>query len=244
MPKSIQTSGDMGIDREFDALWSAVGTASSAATGTTTVNQTITSAAAPAPGLTVQNASGSVSYSTSTLALDDTGSDLGVTPMATGAIQIARTAQTAVTPAAIGSTADPGSSTHAANADHVHALDVGLVIVLCAGFTPAGTGGDVAEFTLPYSAADGTTTVTWNVRRIDFRVQTAGGAPAVTVEKYTGTGAFSATAVGSVTLGSGANEGSQTSGFTTSTLSSGDKVRFNPTALGTATNWTVQLELG
>lgn len=116
-------------------------------------------------------------------------------------------------------------------------------MIIVAGFTPAGTGGDAAELVVPYKASDGTTSLTWNVRRINFRVSTAGGAPAVTVEKYTGTGAFSATTVGSVTLGSGASEGSQTSSFTTSTLSSGDKIRINPTALGTAAGWTVELML-
>lgn len=116
-------------------------------------------------------------------------------------------------------------------------------ICFCAGFTPAGTGADVAEFTIPYSPADGTTSMTWRVRRIDFRVNVAGGAPAITLEKYTGTGAFSATTIGTVTLGSGAYEGNKTSSFTTSTLTSGDKVRFNVGTLGTATGWTIQLML-
>jgi len=111
---------------------------------------------------------------------------------------------------------------------------------LIAGSTP-GAGAQVAEYVLPLGT-DGAS-VTWVVKRIFFRVQTAGGAPQATVEKYTGTGAFAATTVGSVTLGSGAYEGSQTSAFTTSTLTSGDKVRLNATTLATAANWSVMLEL-
>lgn len=111
---------------------------------------------------------------------------------------------------------------------------------LIAGVTP-GAGAQVAEYVLPLGT-DGAS-VTWVVKRIFFRVQTAGGAPQATVEKYTGTGAFAATTVGSVTLASGANEGSQTSAFTTSTLTSGDKVRLNATTLATAANWSVMLEL-
>lgn len=118
-----------------------------------------------------------------------------------------------------------------------------VTICLCGGFTPAGTGADVAEFVVPYSPRDGTTSLTYNVRRIDVRVNVAGGAPAVTLEKYTGTGAFSATSIGTVTLGSGAYEANKTSSFTTSTLTSGDKVRFNVGTLGTATGWTIQLLL-
>jgi fibronectin-binding autotransporter adhesin len=116
------------------------------------------------------------------------------------------------------------------------------IMVLCSGFTPT-SGADVAEYTVPYHS-DGFTSVTWNVRRINVRVQTAGGAPVVSVEYYSGTGAFTATAtVGTVTLGSGASEGAQTSSFTTSTLTSGYKVRFNVGTLATATNWTIILDL-
>jgi len=116
------------------------------------------------------------------------------------------------------------------------------IVMLSAGYTPTATGGDVVEVPVPYHG-DGTSSVTWNVRRINFRVKTAGGSPAISIEVSTGTGAFSATTVGSVTLSSGAYEGSQTSGFTTSTVASGNKLRFNATALGTATNWTITIEL-
>jgi hypothetical protein len=118
-----------------------------------------------------------------------------------------------------------------------------LPMYLCVGFTPTTTGADSAEVGVPY-AADGTTTVTWTVRRMDVIVRVAGGAPAVTIEKYTGTGAFVGTTVGTVTLSGGANVGSITGGFGTTTLVSGDRLRMNIGALGTATEWTVWLQLG
>lgn len=119
---------------------------------------------------------------------------------------------------------------------------MGGVVTLCQAFTPAGTGADVAEIVVPFSPRDGTTSVTWNVRRIDFRVQTAGGAPSVRVEKSTAAGAFSAATVGDVTLGSGDFEGSNTSSL--GTVASGNKLRFNVLTLATAQNWTVEVTLG
>jgi len=113
-------------------------------------------------------------------------------------------------------------------------------VVLCSGFTPQVTGGDLSEFEVPY-AADGTTSLTYKVKRIFFRVGTAGGAPSITVEKSTGTGAFSATTVGTVTLGSGAYEGSTTTSL--GTVTSGNKLRFNVGTLATAFNWTIIVEL-
>ena len=121
-------------------------------------------------------------------------------------------------------------------------VPMGATVVLCSSFTPAGTGADTAEIVVPYSPRDGTTSITWNVRAIDFRVQTAGGAPAVTVEKSTAAGAFSAATVGAVTLASGAFEGRTTAAL--GTVASGNKLRFNVGTLATAQNWSVQVELG
>ncbi len=89
---------------------------------------------------------------------------------------------------------------------------------------------------------DGVTSITWNVRRIDFRVNVAGGAPAITVEKSTASTAFSSASVGTVTLGSGAYEGNNTSSL--GTVASGNKLRFNVGTLGTATGWTIEVLLG
>ncbi len=114
-----------------------------------------------------------------------------------------------------------------------------MFLTLCDAFTPAATGGDTGELVVPYSPDDGVTSIVWTVRRIDFRVNVAGGVPAVTVEKSTSSTAFSASSVGSVTLGSGAYEGSNTA--VAVTVASGDKLRLNPTVLGTATGWTVAI---
>jgi len=113
---------------------------------------------------------------------------------------------------------------------------------LCAAYTPILTGPDSAEVTAPYDPADGVSSITWTLRWIGLRVQTAGGAPAVTIEKSSGAGAFNPTSVGTVTLGTGASEGTGTAGL--GMVNSGDKLRFNVGTLGTAQNWTVLVELG
>jgi len=116
----------------------------------------------------------------------------------------------------------------------------GRSIVLCAGFTPLITGADVAEIPIPYSEADGVTALTWTVRRFFVRVQTAGGAPALSWEKYSGLAGFVPVFLGSLALSSGASQGSL---IGAGSLYSGDKVRFNVSSLGTALNWSVGLEI-
>lgn len=119
----------------------------------------------------------------------------------------------------------------------------GIVIVLAAGWDPTATGPDTAEVPVPYSPADGTTSVTWNVRRIELRVSTAGGAPSVTIEKSTATGLFSATTVGTVTLGVGAYQGAVTAAL--GTVASGTKLRMNIGDLGSgAVGWSCTVLLG
>ena len=113
-------------------------------------------------------------------------------------------------------------------------------IRLIQGATP-GAGAQVAELVVPLGT-DGAA-VTWNVKRLFFRVQTAGGAPQATVEKSTGTGIFSAVTVGTVLLTTGAYEGNIVTGFGSATVASGDKLRLNATTLATAANWSVHLEI-
>lgn len=113
-------------------------------------------------------------------------------------------------------------------------------IMLCEAFTPVLTGADVGEITIPY-AKDGTTVLTWSVKRLTLRVQTAGGAPVVVVEKSTVTGAFTASTVGTLTMGSNNYEVSITSAL--GTVNSGDKIRFNVTTLATAQAWTITVEI-
>jgi hypothetical protein len=119
----------------------------------------------------------------------------------------------------------------------------GRSMLLCAAYTPIATGPDVAEVLVPYSPADGMSPLVWVIRRLVFRVSVAGGSPSVRFEKSSGTGAFSAATIGTVTIGSGAYEGVTTSP-SLGTVTSGDKIRFNVLALGTATGWTVIAEIG
>jgi hypothetical protein len=114
----------------------------------------------------------------------------------------------------------------------------GRVILLCAALTPE-VGPDAGEIPVPYS--DDGSSIAWKVTRVNLRVQTAGGAPSVTIEKSTGAGAFSATSVATVTLGSGDYEASVTGSL--GTVSSGDKLRFNALTLDTAENWTITVEV-
>ena len=118
------------------------------------------------------------------------------------------------------------------------ALKAPKTLFLCGAYTPASAGADAVEAELPY-ATDGST-LTYNVNIFRLRVATAGGAPALALEKSSGTGGFSATSLGTLTLGSGAYEGNITA---LGTAQSGDKLRFNVGTLGTAQNWTVSVEL-
>ena len=111
--------------------------------------------------------------------------------------------------------------------------------MLCAAYTPSAIGADPGEIPIPYDY-DGSTPVKWLVNRISLRVQSPGGAPAVRIEKSSGTGIFNPVTVGSLSLVSGAADGSVT---TISEVNSGDKIRFYVLALGTAANWTVSIEI-
>jgi hypothetical protein len=114
--------------------------------------------------------------------------------------------------------------------------------MLCGGWTPENTGGDVVEVPVPYDPSDGTTIVTWTLRRITLRVNVAGGSPGVDIEKSTIAGAFAPTAIGSLVMGAGAYE--VTSTIILGTVDSGDKLRFNVTVQDTATAWTITVEMG
>jgi hypothetical protein len=143
-------------------------------------------------------------------------------------------------------TLNVAGSGNAASGEVVKGSDTRLkrtcVLVLCAAHTPSGTGADTAEFVVPYSPDDGTTSLTYNLRRATLRVNVAGGAPVAVLEKSTVAGAFSASTLGTLTMPSGDYQVSITS-FAIGTVASGDKVRFNVSALGTATGWTIELEM-
>jgi hypothetical protein len=112
-------------------------------------------------------------------------------------------------------------------------------IVLCSAFTPVTAGADTAQVEIPYSSSGGS--LTYTILRLLVRVQTAGGSPSVLFEMSAGTGAFSPTSIGTVTLTGGTYEGQNTSSL--GTIASGTKVRFNVQTLGTAQNWTCQVDL-
>lgn len=117
----------------------------------------------------------------------------------------------------------------------------GCVLTLCEAFTPAGTGADIGERRVP-KLPNGTA-ITWNVKSIFLRVNTAGGAPVVVIQKSTvGNAVFgSGTTVGTITFSSGDFEGEVTTSL--GTVDSGDKLRFSVTALGTATGWMIDVLL-
>ena len=122
-----------------------------------------------------------------------------------------------------------------------------LTLTFCSGFTPAATGVDSVVLRIPDSPADGSTSLTYNLRELFLRVETpSAGTSTVQVEYYTGTSAFSATNLLSSALsatGAAAYEFAST-GFSTSTLASGTKLRLNFTAINaTHANFFIQLLL-
>ena len=133
------------------------------------------------------------------------------------------------------------SSSFASSSISSSYVPVGRSIVLCSAYTPTTVGADTAEVTVPYSPLDGFTPVTWSVRRLSFRVQSAESVTSsINIEKSSVTGAFSAVYLGSILLSSGSFE---TASITTGSTISGDKIRFNATIVGTSQNWTVITEL-
>lgn len=113
-------------------------------------------------------------------------------------------------------------------------------IVLCAAYTPPLAGADNAEILVPY-AYDGTTSLSWGVKRASLRVQTAGTTSQVVIQKSTSSGPFVAEAIGTVTLPAGSYESSTITAL--GTTDSGNKLRFYVDTLGTAQNWTVQVDI-
>jgi phosphotransferase system IIA component len=93
---------------------------------------------------------------------------------------------------------------------------------------------------MPYNV-DGTTPISWSVRRINFRVSTVETASsAITLQKSVGTGIFNAVALGSLTLSGSLYE---TTTGSLATINSGDKMRFYVDTLGSAQNWTITAEI-
>lgn len=118
-------------------------------------------------------------------------------------------------------------------------------------FTPTGTGGDAAEWVVPYSPKDGTTVLTYNLRTLYLRIagKQASVTSSVRLEK---SGAAAHAAFGSVTnmqtggdlsLGSSVFDGVNNT-WSTATVQSGDVLRINWTAIGAGdVNATCSLQL-
>jgi hypothetical protein len=112
---------------------------------------------------------------------------------------------------------------------------------LCTAYTPTATGADAAELVIPYDV-NGTTPLSWSVSRLNFRAQASGTLDSfVNVEKSVDTGIFNPVLIGPVTLSANTYEGVTTGSL--GTINSGDKIRFNVTTVGTATNWTIIAEI-
>ena len=123
-----------------------------------------------------------------------------------------------------------------------------LYLTFCAGFTPVASGVDSVVLRIPDSPADGSTSVTYNVRELFVRVETASaGTTSVHVQYYTGTSAFSSSGnlmTTALSITGGSTYEASTTTFSQTTLSSGNKVRLNFTALdSTHTNFFIQLLL-
>ena len=121
------------------------------------------------------------------------------------------------------------------------------------GFTPAAAGADSAIIRVPESASDGTTVLTYNLRRFQVRVETpSAGSSRLQLERSsTDTGAFTLAAAGSshigglgVTItGAGIYLTSVTT-FSGSLVTSGNLLRLNWTLLNaTHANFSVNLLL-
>jgi hypothetical protein len=146
------------------------------------------------------------------------------------------TTTTITTGGGTGPTGPPGptGATGAAGADN----PAGFLAAI--PFPTPTLGADDLEITLPYHKTTGAS-LNFTLRRLTLRVVVAGGDEEIEIEKYSGTGAFSGTSMGTLTLGTGEYEGSITS-FTGGTAVSGDKFRIVTTDIGTATGWLVTAE--
>ena len=122
-----------------------------------------------------------------------------------------------------------------------------LVISFCSGYTPTAAGADTVIVRIPDSPTDGTTALTYIPKEFHVRVETpSAGTSTIQLEKYTGTSAFSGTAVSSLSITGGAVYEVQGSAFAAAglALTSNDKLRINFTDLNaTHANFSVSLEL-
>lgn len=115
------------------------------------------------------------------------------------------------------------------------------IMQLCAGETPSGTGGWTI-FMVPRLNAGN---VTFNVKRAFIRSEVSNAnTTTIQIERSTGTGVFSAGNVLTASLSLTSAYETSTTSFSITTLTSGDKVRVNFSALGASQGpFYVELEL-
>ena len=148
------------------------------------------------------------------------------------------------------------SSNNAVSITHLEPF----MVTFCSGYTPTATGADSVVFRFPENVADGSSSISYALRRVQMRVETlSSGTSTIRLEKYgwnagVGTGAFSTSSTGStanvmlvpLNIG-GASMGetfvtSASIGFSANGTSfvSGDKLRVNFTTLNaTHANFTI-----
>ena len=127
-----------------------------------------------------------------------------------------------------------------------------LSMQFSAGYTPLAAGPDNVVLTIPDSAVDGISQVTFSLKDFYIRVETpSAGSSRIQLERSTGTGAFTLAATGSsyisgfgLTISGAGIYTTQTSSFAGTLLTSGDNLRLNWTLLNaTHANFSVQLLL-
>jgi hypothetical protein len=120
-----------------------------------------------------------------------------------------------------------------------------IYLTFCAGFTPINTGADNVILRVPHSPSDGLTNVTYRPQEIHIRVETpSAGTSTIILEKYTGTSAFSGTAITTISVSGAAvyeiDHSFAAGVFFTST----DKLRLNFSALSsTHAGFSIYVEM-
>jgi hypothetical protein len=120
-----------------------------------------------------------------------------------------------------------------------------IYLTFCAGFTPINTGSDNVILRVPHSPSDGLTNVTYRPQEIHIRVETpSAGTSTIILEKYTGTSAFSGTAITTISVSGAAlyeiDHSFAAGVFFTST----DKLRLNFSALSsTHAGFSIYVEM-
>lgn len=120
-----------------------------------------------------------------------------------------------------------------------------IYMTFCAGYTPITTGADSVVLRVPHSPSDGLTSVTYRPQEIHIRVETpSAGTSTIILEKYTGTSAFSGTAMTTISVSGAAlyeiDHSFAAGVFFTST----DKLRLNFSALNsTHQGFSVYVEM-